>query len=198
LQTAASRQTRPALALVVVFVAVLAWVETIGPLPGDHALYRYFIVHPLPSGWYALVQFFQNLAEPIMALATVAALAAIAWRRRGRREAMLIIAASAVVVLVALLKGLIGVTPPWHEVNRDTISANFPSGHVAYATAVFGMVIHLARGPRDRDVRLVCWALIVGMGPARLVAHAHLLSDVVAGYAVGALWLLGLVALSRR
>jgi undecaprenyl-diphosphatase len=108
-----------------------------------------------------------------------------------------VVAASAVVALVAGLKLLIGATSPWTELSGSHAD-NFPSGHVAYATAVFGAIAWLARGRGDRDVATLAVAVVALMGPARISVRAHLLSDVLAGYAVGAAWLLVVVAVSGR
>lgn len=65
-----------------------------------------------------------------------------------------------------------------------------PSGHVAYAISLFGMVacVLLQQG----HVGLAAAFAVIGlaMGPARILDGGHLLTDVAAGYAFGLAWLL--------
>ena len=67
---------------------------------------------------------------------------------------------------------------------------NYPSGHCAYAVAVFGYLAILGRRHRQLEVVAVSLLLLVGMGPLRLLTGAHLLSDVIGGYLLGGAWLI--------
>jgi membrane-associated phospholipid phosphatase len=178
---------------VLVFV-VDAWLHWVGPLPGDRAAADGdWKVWKWPGDVRSLIGFFDTLATPWIAAGTVLALAAIAAENLGRRAAAVIVAAAGVVVLNALLKHLLGQTPLWEEY-RD-VGLNFPSGHVAYATAVFGAVAWLAVRERQRAIAATAVALIVLMGVDRVVSRAHLPSDVIAGYLVGGAWLCLVMAL---
>jgi undecaprenyl-diphosphatase len=177
-----------AAALLALVFAIDAWLRWVGPLPGDRAAadgtwkpWRY------PGDIRSLVGFFDTLATPWIAAGTVLALALIAAENLGRRAAVTIVAASGVVVLNALLKHLFGPTPLW-DAHHD-VGLNFPSGHVAYATAVFGAVAWLAAGRRQRAIVATAISLILLMGVDRVVSRAHLPSDVIAGYLVGGAWL---------
>ncbi|WP_426661174.1 phosphatase PAP2 family protein [Rhodanobacter aciditrophus] len=78
---------------------------------------------------------------------------------------------------------------------------SFPSGHVSMSMVFFGMLAYLLLRhlpPRHhRDAVAAAVALVVVVGISRLVLQAHYLSDVLAGYALGACWLVIGVALAE-
>lgn len=78
--------------------------------------------------------------------------------------------------------------------------SGFPSTHVATYTGIYGFAAWLAirRSPFLLPLAVVAAAPVVLIGPSRVRAGDHWLSDVVAGYALGAGWLAALVLLSPR
>jgi undecaprenyl-diphosphatase len=74
-------------------------------------------------------------------------------------------------------------------------SANFPSGHVVYVTALCGTLAWFALARGRRDIFVVMLALVVAMGPFRIVEGAHWPSDVLAGYALGLSWTILVLAI---
>jgi undecaprenyl-diphosphatase len=76
-------------------------------------------------------------------------------------------------------------------VHLDTYS--FPSGHAAGAAAIYGVVLFLiARRGTPRlwgACGLLFLLLVSAIGFSRLYLEAHYLSDVLAGFSVGLLWL---------
>lgn len=126
-----------------------------------------------------------GLAAPATAIVTVGVLALIAWRRDGLHGAVLVGAIASVVVVTTIAKDLPG---------RET---SLPSGHVAYATAVGGLVaLELAR-VRLFGAAVAVLALAALMGPARVIEGAHMPIDVVTGAALGAAWLVTAEVLGR-
>ena len=76
----------------------------------------------------------------------------------------------------------------------------FPSGHVFGSTVFFGFIGFLAVYYRMKGKFLVPLLVLVAafillVGPARIYEQAHWPSDVVAGYLLGALWLLVVIPL---
>jgi membrane-associated phospholipid phosphatase len=191
------RRRTLAVALVAATVVLLLWVELIGPFPGDRPIVHWALRHRGHGEIWDLVLLFQVLGTPLIAVLTIVALAVLVGRRLGREAAVFLIAAGSAPVVTTLMKVLMGPTPPWQDLKNGD-SANFPSGHVAYAVALFGAVAWLAEGPHRRDVRVICIAVAVAMGPARLMIGAHLLSDVLAGACVGGAWLIGVRQLLCR
>ena len=135
-----------------------------------------------------------TLAGNIVVLAALS-LGAVAYllRQRKLNEAILVCAAAVgIEVLDAGLKlAFHRPRPRLSYTHLDTYS--FPSGHAAGTTAIYGVLAFLiARngGPRRW---ITCGALLVAVvvvvGFSRLYLEAHYLSDVLAGAALGLVWL---------
>ena len=150
-----------------------------------------------------LLESFGNLAYMVPLTAAAAVVAA----RRGRALLALSFPAAYVLqrplVLIGwwvwdrqrprLIAGGIA-APPLHA---------FPSGHVALAVAVYGLLACLwLRASRSFVERVLACVLLAGLllatGWARVRLGAHWPSDVLAGYAIGAAWLLTVVTALRR
>jgi undecaprenyl-diphosphatase len=72
-------------------------------------------------------------------------------------------------------------------------SFSFPSGHALFATCFFGgLAVLLSQRLRGRAAKALVWAvalaLIVVIGASRVYLGVHYPTDVVAGYAVGIVW----------
>ena len=112
------------------------------------------------------------------------------------RATLVFAAIGAIVALVTVLGDytlgeVIGRTRPV----GDSPMPSFPSGHVFGSTFFFGFMGFLAIRYRMKKRLLfpmlgLFAILILAVGPARIYEQAHWPSDVVAGYILGALWLL--------
>jgi undecaprenyl-diphosphatase len=84
---------------------------------------------------------------------------------------------------------------PSHSSILSYQSWSFPSGHAMESLVVFGMLTYalliLVPGARAHRARIILGAatLILAIGFTRLYLGVHYFSDVVGGYAAGALWL---------
>jgi len=78
---------------------------------------------------------------------------------------------------------------------------SFPSGHAMMSMAFFGMLAYLLLRhflPRHhRDTVAAAVTLVTFIGFSRVLLQAHYLSDVLAGYALGAFWLVLGIALAE-
>lgn len=123
-------------------------------------------------------------------IAVLAATIVLLAARRPRPALALAAGFLTVVVAVQLIKAGVGrLRPPGASPSLTT--ASFPSGHAAYATAYSALAIALirVRAPAPRIRRLVlagALGLTVVIGLTRVVLGVHYLSDVVAGWALGA------------
>ena len=72
-------------------------------------------------------------------------------------------------------------------------SPSFPSGHALYAASVFGgLAVLLAARIQNRPLQLAIWyvaiSLILLVGISRVYLGVHYPTDVLAGYAIGVIW----------
>lgn len=180
--------------LAVLFVGVLAvcWlaVALLGGLPGD--LESAAKVREERPGWVALApaHALDWLGRPIPGAALLALLGAWIWRRIGWRHALLVIGASGVTAITWLIKDAVDRGRPSGAGIGDP---SFPSGHTAWAIAVFGAVAVLAVRRHRWVPAAACMALAGVMGPSRVFLGVHWVSDVIAGYAIGLAWLIGVL-----
>ena len=126
--------------------------------------------------------------------AVVFVAARLAWKRW--RESLFVLA-----VLVGEVSIFVGVTalvdrnrPPVRHLDAAPATSSFPSGHTAAAVALYGAIALLAN-ERARSRALVWIAtaaavlIPVAVAAARMYRGMHFLTDVVAGAALGAVWL---------
>ena len=165
-------------------------VALLGGLPGD--LESAAKLREERLGWVALApaHALDWLGHPIPAAAIVALLAAWIWRRIGWRHALLVIAATGVTAITWLIKDAVDRGRPAGAAIGDP---SFPSGHTAWAVAVFGAVAVLAARRQRWVPAAACVAFAGAMGPSRVLLGVHWLSDVIAGYAIGLAWLIGVL-----
>ena len=80
-------------------------------------------------------------------------------------------------------------------------SFSFPSGHAAAAVALYGFIAYIlcTLFPTWKKIILsLALLFIMGIGLSRLYLGVHFLSDILAGYALGCLWLLMGIEIARR
>lgn len=191
LQTAGRRLACAAVLLAGV-LGLWAYLRYVGPLPADEDLLRRAAVRPQLRSSHML-QFLGDLGTASVALVTIAVAVVIVGRAIDRLAAAAVLLSSVGVVFNEALRAILGPTPS-SEASFGAHIASYPSGHTTYATAVFGILACLAWRHGRRDVGAVLVGLIVAMGPARVLSSAHLPSDVVGGYLLGAAWLLVVLA----
>jgi membrane-associated phospholipid phosphatase len=173
-----------AASLLLVF-ALYFWLAWVGPFPGDRwAAAQSTAILSRPEWLQDTVTGYAELGSPGVAVATVLALGLWLWWIAGRRAATALVVACLAVPVNALLKTIFGPTP--FAVQLYRAGANFPSGHVAFIAATAGFAGVVAVKYRRWWLVAVAVVLVAGMGPARVISGAHLVSDVVGGYFMGA------------
>ena len=122
-----------------------------------------------------------------------------AWGRRWLYLGTWLAAVGGSAVLNQLLKALFARPRPFFEHPLLVeISYSFPSGHAMESLVAYGMLAYFAvlalRTWKWRvAVVLAAALLVVLIGLSRMYLGVHYLSDVVAGYAAGGLWLSALI-----
>lgn len=179
-----------AAACAVLVVLLRAWLEQIGPMPGDQwAREHQDSVWLQPAPILDLGTFFSVIGTPVVAAVTVLIGTIYAARAEGMRGAAFLLLAAGGVLVNAVLKELSGPTPLMEALHGAGSGLNYPSGHTVYAITSFGAMALLARRAGRIDVVVPLVGLILLMGPFRVIVTAHFVSDVVAGYLVGIGWL---------
>ena len=179
--------------LLLLVIALHLWLVWVGAFPGDHwALSQKLTPHPLVIRDYA--GFFQVLGDPGIVIPFLAVALFLLLRRNMRAEAVGLLIAYCAIVLNEAFKLTLGPSPLWMAAHQP--GHNYPSGLVAFTTAVFGYVAIVAWRHGHRWITGVALLLVVASGPARVVTGIHLVSDVIAGYLLGGAVLLLAVKLT--
>jgi membrane-associated phospholipid phosphatase len=195
---ASSRPGRvPALAVglaVLAAAAVWAAFSGVGPARLDAALLAESIEERTPA--------LTTLAVVVTTLGSTAAMAVLAivvgawcWWRGRRADAVLAVGAMAGASLVfRLLKVFFDrARPPLADHLVVETNESLPSGHATMSTVVIGTIVVLAwagRGVLARAAMVVAAVAWIGaVGATRVYLGVHWVSDVLAGWAVGAAWL---------
>jgi membrane-associated phospholipid phosphatase len=80
---------------------------------------------------------------------------------------------------------------------------SFPSGHAMFSFAFYGLLTHILwKSIKNQALRIIVTAfmiiLMILIGVSRVYLHVHYVTDVLAGFAAGFLWLLLCLFITRR
>ena len=149
----------------------------------------------------ALAKTLSFIGSPITLLPAILIAATLLWRGRLHRDSiLLLVSMGGSATLDTVLKihyRRIRPDLPWVFVHEHSFS--FPSGHSVLAVTLYGIVTylvmdHLARIWERAAIILASLTLIAGIGLSRIYLGVHFPSDVLAGYFVGLVWLLSVIA----
>jgi undecaprenyl-diphosphatase len=191
--------------LVPFFLLLLLVEDKWGPLAeadqgARDALHRYALGEP------AFVAVMRTLSDSGSALAwqvvTVAVTLLMLLRRQWRLAAFTVVTISGSSLLNSAVKTLAHRDRPLVEqplVNEP--GASFPSGHAQAAVVGYGVLLLLLLPALTHAWRRVAWTvavvMVLGIGFSRVALAAHFVSDVLAGFALGAVWLGLMTAIFR-
>jgi membrane-associated phospholipid phosphatase len=151
--------------------------------------------HATPaSTWF--MRFFSAVGAPVTVL-TIASIAAIFlfWRRQRYAALLLALAVPGGMLLNFIVKVVVHRHRPIFDNPIQTLASySFPSGHAAGSTLLFGALTAIAIWQvcdwRVRTLVPACAALLIALICfSRIYLGVHYLSDVIAGFLVGAVWL---------
>lgn len=205
-----ARADRPGLWLALSILVLIGGGWAIGDLlegvadPVDLAVQAFFVGHR--AAWpTAAMRVVTDLGSSAV-LITVAVGAGLLWHRRDRTWRPLLLLAGAyagALVLQRTIKLLTQVPrPPAADAVGVFSGYAFPSGHATDAAAVYGaLAVLLAATLPRRSAKAAVWTVavvVVGLvGLSRIYLGGHWLTDVLAGFALGAAWCSSLVAVTR-
>ncbi|GAA4337809.1 phosphatase PAP2 family protein [Flaviaesturariibacter amylovorans] len=106
-------------------------------------------------------------------------------------------------LLMSLLKNLFGRSRPLDPLLEPARGLSFPSGHALMSMTFYGLLIyityHSVKNPRLRwPIIAFLGLLILTISFSRIYLRVHYTSDVLAGLALGALWVVLALKLIRR
>jgi membrane protein DedA with SNARE-associated domain/membrane-associated phospholipid phosphatase len=165
----------------------------------DRVVDDYLHAHATPplTTFFLLVTALGSIEAIVLLGVVVAAL--LAWGQRWTLLGTWLAAGAGSAVLDWLLKGLFERPRPYfaHPLLVET-SYSFPSGHAMESFVVYGMLAYftvLALRSWKARVAVVFGAalLVMLIGFSRMYLGVHYLSDVIAGYAAGGVWLSALI-----
>ena len=159
----------------------------------DYSVLNFFHTVATQNGifFFELVTFFGGVLGSL--LVTVAALSYFYRYELEQYMLPLVVAMVGNATTIYILKYLIARPRPLAALVLET-GFSFPSGHAAAALLLYGFLTCIFLSGRDTEFRKgVCLALVtlvvLAIGISRLYLGVHFLSDVVAGYLIGGLWL---------
>lgn len=131
-------------------------------------------------------------AQVVIALLVIVGIVLIV-RRNWRHLGALLVTCGGGALLNALLKTIFHRARPTYASEFHMMSWSFPSGHAMDSLIVYGLfAFWLAEAkPAARRLIFAGAAVLVGaIGFARIYLGVHYLSDVIAGYSAGVVWLM--------
>lgn len=158
----------------------------------------------LSTGVLDVLAVVTNLGKPALIAAATAVIAlALALRRRWRLFVPWCVALAGAAGSGHVVKHMVQRARPFDGHGFVFESGfSFPSGHAMMSMAFYGMLawllLHKWLPRRHRSVVAAAVALVTVIGFSRVLLQAHYLSDVLAGYALGACWLVIGMALAER
>jgi membrane protein DedA with SNARE-associated domain/membrane-associated phospholipid phosphatase len=171
----------------------------------DAPVERLFVAHR--EAWLTTVMRVVSFLGGVEVVVPVAVVAGAIWwiTARSLRPGVTLVAAYAGTAAVSdVIKVLVArPRPPVVQMVGTYSGFSFPSGHAAQAIAVYGMLAALLAGSRATTwaQRVMLWAAALSLaaiiGISRIYLGVHWLTDVLAGWAVGALWLFALMSALR-
>lgn len=156
------------------------------------------------GGLTAVAVVITNIGSTVAMAVLAIAVGAWCWWRGRRADAVLAIGAMAGASLVfRVLKAVLERSrPPLADHLVQVLNESLPSGHATMSIVVLGTIVVLAwsgRGVVERTVMVTAAAVwVAAVGATRVYLGVHWLSDVLAGWAVGAAWLALCVTLWAR
>ena len=170
----------------------------------DPGITRFFVDHR--AAWatslFRSVTWLGSNAALIPVVAIVAAY--LLFRRKAWRPAVLLVAALAGAnAWYRVVKPLVGRSRPPLALHLVGVSGDsFPSGHATAAVAVWGMVAVVVCAGRSGTFKAAAWTIaglvVLLVGASRIYLGVHWWTDVMAGTALGGLWLCLLVGATSR
>jgi undecaprenyl-diphosphatase len=158
----------------------------------DQAILEYFASARVE--WLSLLMLAVTYSGGYMVVSLVTCLSAISFyiHKRYRELVSLLISVGGSAISVFLLKNFFDKSRPAISALYEESGFSMPSGHSAMAMALYGFIfvsiLRHENHPLKNKSLLLLGLLIALIGLSRLYLGVHYLSDVLAGFTVGLIW----------
>lgn len=193
-----------ALAMIALFGLLAASVTQSGGMVEFDASLAQALSLQMPGTLLAGLAWFTFLGDRyFLLLLSVLMLALLAWRKRWGLVTAAVLATAGGGALNWVLKHAFQRTRPEHDHGYiEATGFSFPSGHASASLLVYGFGCYLLLRLLPARWHMACVALAAGLvaaiGASRVLLQVHFLSDVLAGFAVSAVWLAICVFVAER
>lgn len=167
----------------------------------DQAVLNFFAENRVE--WLSFIMLVVTYAGSYMLVGSLTFLSAIFFfiHKHAARILPLLVSVAGSATTMFILKYLLERDRPSGSLYME-LSPSFPSGHATMAIALYGFILYIVwtydRHPLRNPFIIFLAILIMLIGLSRLYLGVHYLSDVLAGYAVGLVWLFISVRLYRK
>jgi len=189
---------------IVVFALIAYQVMAFKILPKFDALVAFYISVDAQFAYLDLAAKVSYLAQSMVMVAIGIVVAGILWLKRYRTEAVvyLVSIAGNGILNTAIKIMAQRARPPHQHGFAVEFGYSFPSGHSSGAMATYAMLAFILCQVTAKRWHLL-WVLlattaIVSIGYSRLYLQVHFMSDVIAGFTSGSIWVLLCVAIYQQ
>lgn len=190
--------------LVVILATIMMWMITIvkGELPYFDQWTRSFVGTVADTSIYTMARWVTELgSEPFIILFTVMMGVLIWWMFRDWLPALFFSGGTFVSHLLnVLIKKLVARERPSIFIEANAEGFSFPSGHSMITMVCYGFLIYILAKKLTSNKAIICMqlffsVLIFLIGISRYIINVHYLTDIIAGFTFGFIFLLGLIYL---
>jgi len=159
----------------------------------DQVVLNFFVNNRVE--WLAFVMLVITYCGSYLVVSGLAFLSAISFyiHKHTARILPLLVSVGGSAATTFILKNIFYRPRPMEALYMET-GSSFPSGHATAAMALYGFLLYTIWKHDKHYLKnsfiIFLSALIILIGASRLYLEVHYLSDVLAGYAVGFIWLL--------
>lgn len=159
----------------------------------DQIVLNFFI--SLRAPWLSFIFLVITYSASYVVIIGITTLSALSFfvHKHYLRILTLLVSVLGSAITVFLLKNIFYRTRPLTEALYLESTYSFPSGHAAMAMALYGFIFYTIWTHQSHHLKnpfiLFLGILVILIGASRLYLGVHYLSDVLAGYAIGLLWL---------
>ncbi|WP_246938807.1 phosphatase PAP2 family protein [Bacillus pinisoli] len=184
------------LASLIVFCSLAFVIHSSGGLSLDNRIVEW-AEQSITGSLYSFISLFTNLGHKLVVITIGIISLIILWWKTRDYIGMVTLA----VVLIGsnelfqILKGIFLRERPILDPAIDALGYSFPSGHATVSMAFYGMILyliskHMTSSTVKTGVLISLGLYIFLIGVSRILLRAHYLTDVIAGFAIGFIYLM--------